>query len=176
MKDTLTFFNIAKPNPTVDDAQVQLGVHLEEIAEMFVDGLGHQNDVVAELYGWSDRYKNKLDYSFVQDMDRVLLLDSLADQYVTMIGTARALGMNIEGAIKQVEASNLSKFIYVGQEEVSPEQLAQFASEANQIELEGRYSGVHWKRVGEYIVFYDENGKILKAPSTYFGPDLKEFV
>lgn len=176
MKDTLKFFNIAKPNPTISDAQTQLGVHLEEILEMLDDGLGFNNDLTSELESWSDRLKKTQVGDFVEDMDRKALLDSLADQYVTLIGTARALGMDIEGAVKEVEASNLSKFIFVGDRELTHEDLGSFAQQCNDIESEGRYQGVHWKRVGEHVVFYDQNGKILKSPSTYFEPDLESFV
>lgn len=176
MKDTLKFFQIAKPNPTISDAQTQLGVHLEEIVEMLDDGLGFNNDLTYELDVWATRLKKSEVLDFDEDMNRKALLDSLADQYVTLIGTARALGMDIEGAVKEVEASNLSKFIYVGDSVLDAEYLADLAQQCNDIELQGRYQGVHWKRVGEYIVFYDENGKILKSPSTYFEPKLEAYI
>lgn len=59
--------------------------------------------------------------------------------------------------------------------ELTPEQLAQFAAECNDIEAQGRYSGVTWSRKGDWIVFTDGNGKIVK-PSTYFEPDLEKFI
>lgn len=178
MKDTLKFFNISKPNPTRDDAQTQLGVHLEEIVEMFTEGLEWSltSPLVERLQVTSEVYKMRGDDFFTEDMNRKALLDSLADQYVTLIGTARALGMDIEGAVKEVEASNLSKFIYVGDKELSPYECMTFDSQSILIEDAGRYQGVHWKRVGEYIVFYDQNGKILKSPSTYFEPKLEAFI
>jgi len=179
MKDTLKFFEIAKPLPlTSDDAQVQLGVHLEEITEMFEDGLGfsYQSPVVENLKVLADHYKKNADMHFITDMNKVALLDSLADQYVTLIGTARALGFDIEGAVAEVEASNLSKFIFVGDADITPYQLGEFAEYCNSIEAEGRYKGVHWVRIGEYVVFFDENGKIMKSPKTYFEPDLSKFI
>lgn len=178
MKDTLKFFEIAKPNPTIADAQTQLGVHIEEFQEMFVEGLafGAESDIALATAEVSDYYKDKQDYNFLVDLDRIAMADSLADQYVTLIGTARALGIDIEGAVKEVEASNLSKFIYVGDRELTHEDLGSFAQQCNDIELQGRYQGVHWKRVGEYIVFYDQNGKILKSPSTYFEPKLEAYI
>lgn len=178
MKDTLKFFNISKPNPTKDDAQTQFGVHLEEIVEMLTEGLEWSltSPLVERLQVTSEVYKMQGDDFFIEDMNRKALLDSLADQYVTLIGTARALGMDIEGAVKEVEASNLSKFIYVGDSVLDAEDLADLAQQCNDIELQGRYQGVHWKRVGEYVVFYDQNGKILKSPSTYFEPNLEQFV
>ena len=178
MKDTLKFFQIAKPNPTKDDAQVQLGVHVEEILEMFTDGLLFPSEAVLpeQLAFCAQHYKAKQEKEFIEDMNRVALLDSLCDQYVTLIGTARALGMDIEGAIKEVEASNLSKFIHVGNRELDNIDFTKFEQQCTRILLEGRYKGVHWKRVGEYIVFYDGNGKILKSPSTYFEPNLEKYV
>lgn len=179
MKDTLKFFEIAKPLPlTSDDAQVQLGVHLEEITEMFVDGLGfhHGAIVVEQLSGLADRYKKNTDMHFIADIDKVALLDSLADQYVTLIGTARALGFDIEGAIKEVEASNLSKFYYVGVGQISDLEWIDINQQKLDIEAQGRCKGAYWERLGEYVVFFDENGKILKSPKTYFEPDLSKFI
>jgi hypothetical protein len=94
---------------------------------------------------------------------------------VTAIGTARTFGMDIVGAFNEVAESNLSKFIRVGTGEISPQQLADFANECNQIESQGRYSNVHWKRQGEYVVFLDGNGKIVK-PSTFKEPNLEQFI
>jgi hypothetical protein len=84
--------------------------------------------------------------------------------------------MDIEGAVKEVEASNLSKFIYVGDRELDSCDRFSFKEQCNLIEAQGRYKGVHWNRVGEYIVFYDQNGKILKSPSTYFEPKLEAYI
>jgi hypothetical protein len=156
---------------------------LEEIAEG-VEAIGGKDSRLHKtLIEASNEVRN--DSASVDDeivnsayfaIDRIAKIDSLADQYVTLIGTARALGMDIEGAVKEVEASNLSKFIYVGERELTHEDLGSFAQQCNDIELQGRYRGVHWKRIGEYIVFYDQNGKILKNRSTYFEPNLTKFI
>lgn len=177
MKDTVLWYSLAKPNPTSDDAQVQLGVHLEEIHEMFVDGLGfNKRTVVAEeIKQFSDYFKQKGDAAFTEDMDRKLLLDSICDQIVTGTALAKALGMDILGAFSEVEASNLSKYVYVGDGEITPYRLGTFAAHCMFIEEQGRYSGVHWKRVGEYIVWYDGSGKVLKGPN-FFEPNLEKFV
>jgi hypothetical protein len=45
-----------------------------------------------------------------QRIDRVTLLGALCDQIVTTIGVAHMLGMNIEGALREVAASNDSRF------------------------------------------------------------------
>ncbi len=183
MKDTLKFFNIAKPNPTKRDFFTQYSVHLEEIAEGVEAIGGEGSGLHAALIDGSNQLRidavsvtDEIIESAYSVIDRVAKVDSLADQYVTLIGTARALGMDIEGAVKEVESSNLSKFIYVGDRELTPEDLGSFAQQCNDIELQGRYEGVHWKRVGEYIVFYDQNGKILKSPSTYFEPKLEAYI
>lgn len=183
MKDTLKFFEIAKPNPSKRDFFTQYSVHLEEIAEG-VEAVGGEGGGLHEALVEASDQLRKDSISVVDDkidaaysiIDRVAKIDSLADQYVTLIGTARSLGMDIEGAVKEVEASNLSKFIYVGDRELTPEDLGSFVQQCNDIELQGRYEGVHWKRVGEYIVFYDQNGKILKSPSTYFEPKLEAYI
>jgi NTP pyrophosphatase (non-canonical NTP hydrolase) len=183
MKDTLTFFNIAKPNPTKRDFFTQYSVHLEEFTES-VEAIGggggalHEELISATNSLRADAVnqpEDNIDAAYAV-INRVGMLDSLADQYVTLIGTARALGMDIEGAVKEVEASNLSKFIYVGTGQLSDLEWIHMDEQKRQIESEGRYKGVYWERVGEYVVFYDENGKILKSPSTYFEPKLEQFI
>ncbi len=42
--------------------------------------------------------------------DRIGLLDSLADQIVTATGVGTFLGMNVPGALSEVNRSNYSKF------------------------------------------------------------------
>ena len=183
MKDTLTFFNIAKPNPDKRDFFTQLSVDFEEFSET-VEAIGCKDST---FYNSIEQAATelRLDISAAgeeqvnsawNNIDRLLLADSLADRYVTLIGTARAAGIDLEGCIKEVEASNLSKFIFVGDAELTPQQLGEYAQLANDIEAQGRYTGVIWKRVGEYIVFYDDKGKIMKCPTTYFEPDLSRFV
>jgi hypothetical protein len=183
MKDTLRWFEIAKPVPTKRDFFTQYSVHIEEFSESVEAIGGGDSPLHKELqasvgqlrFDAVNQPEDNIEkvYSAV---DRVMMLDSLCDQYVTLIGTARSLGMDIVGAIKEVEASNLSKFIYVGDRELNHEDLGSFAQQCNDIEKQGRYQGVHWKRIGEYVVFYDQNGKILKSPSTYFEPNLEDFV
>jgi NTP pyrophosphatase (non-canonical NTP hydrolase) len=183
MKDTLKFFQIAKPNPTKRDFYTQYSVHIEEFMES-VEAIGGEGSPLHEELQASveqlrddatNQPEDKIEAAYAST-DRAAMLDSLCDQYVTLIGTARALGMDIEGAIKEVEASNLSKFVYVGTGDLSDLEWMDLDNQKALIEVEGRYKGVHWKRVGEYIVFYDGNGKILKSPSTYFEPNLEKYV
>lgn len=177
MKDTVLWYSLAKPNPTTDDAQTQLGVHLEEIHEMFVDGLGFGDttEISESLKEFSIFFKNKCDVSFTEDMDRKLLLDSICDQIVTGTALAKALGMDILSAFAEVEASNLSKYVHVGIMDISDLEWMAFDAHSRKIESEGRYSGVHWKRVGEYVVWYDGSGKVLKGPN-FFEPNLWGYI
>lgn len=43
--------------------------------------------------------------------DKTELLDALCDQIVTAVGVAHMFGMNIEGALTEVNRSNWSKFV-----------------------------------------------------------------
>lgn len=100
------WFKEAVPAPTDDNRQVQLGVHFEEVAEMAAAvGFMSASDNVANL-------ANLLKKKFFQDMnvDRIELLDSLCDQIVTAIGVAHMYGMDISGALNEVNRSNWSKF------------------------------------------------------------------
>ena len=43
--------------------------------------------------------------------DKTELLDALCDQIITAIGVAHMFGMNIEGALTEINRSNWSKFV-----------------------------------------------------------------
>ena len=113
IKDIKKWFEVAKPNPTVEDACVQVGCHYEEVVEMADtlgdSGLRREGENVAGAYKIKKyaylAYLNKL-----SDSGKVELLDSLCDQIVTAIGVAHMLGMDIEGALDEVNKSNYSKF------------------------------------------------------------------
>jgi len=47
---------------------------------------------------------------FPEDANRLALLDALADQIVTATGVGTFLGMNVPGALAEVNRSNYSKF------------------------------------------------------------------
>lgn len=175
IEKTLEFFEIAKPNPTDKDVMAQFGADTEECTELLeAFGFSSDNDVVEGLKRVTN-WAYKAHPSNVCDINKEMALDAICDKLVTAIGLARTLNMDIVGAFNEVADSNLSKFIYVGSGELSPHQLADFANECNQIELQGRYSGVRWKREDGYVVFFDENGKIVK-PSTFKEPNLKPYL
>ena len=114
------WFAQAVPNPTTANVSVQIGCHFEEVREMAVEGFrGDETaDVPVSLKRLSDEFKTaptsaeamrKLE-SIIANIDRPALLDALCDQIVTAIGVAHMLGMNIQGALDEVDRSNWSKF------------------------------------------------------------------
>ena len=139
----------ARPNPTEQNFNVQLGCHFEEIVEM-VEALrfSHKNGTGVEMPG-----KNSMIYQQLKDFsdglksgritasiaNRKELLDAMADQIVTSVGVAHTANMKITRAVDIVNTSNWSKF--------SPE--------------------------GE--PYFDQNGKILKGPN-YVPPALEDCV
>lgn len=106
--DILEWFKRAVPNPTDKNRAVQIGVHFEEVAEM-----GHAiRDAVLDacLHSIAEFYKTEGGVS-VNDVDHAELLDALCDQIVTAIGVAHMFGLDIAGALTEVNASNWSKFV-----------------------------------------------------------------
>lgn len=106
-----TWFELAKPNPTIEDACVQIGCHYEEVAEM-ADALA---DDVKEILNLSELWKGTelTSYMWISKFShhqKIELLDALCDQIVTSVGVAHMLRMDIEGALKEVNRSNFSKF------------------------------------------------------------------
>lgn len=121
MSDIITqtkkWFEIAVPNPTSKNISTQIGCHLEEVVEM-LDVLqtkypGYKNkldDARKHLRFISNLLKQEEDSFFIKEEDRKELLDSLADQIVTATGVGTFLGMNVPGALAEVNRSNYSKF------------------------------------------------------------------
>ncbi|AGR46544.1 putative phosphoribosyl-ATP pyrophosphohydrolase [Pseudoalteromonas phage TW1] len=113
IKGIKKWFKTAKPNPSVEDACVQIGCHYEEVSEM-AETIGSYDlaaKIEREANCFKDRYSGcvyRLDCD--EDFNKVKLLDDLCDQIVTAVGVAHMLGMDIEGALNEVNNSNWSKF------------------------------------------------------------------
>lgn len=107
------WFSIAKPNPTNQNIIQQIAYHCEEFSEM-LDAI-HCNfmseqvkQLKAELLKVAES-ETESD-NFMATTDKLALLYSLADQVVTSICVATYANMDINGAIKEVNRSNYSKF------------------------------------------------------------------
>ena len=106
------WFKAAKPNPSTADACVQIGCHYEEVSEMssvLYDDVEHALEATALSYKMNhSRYLGAVEELSADE--RVELLDALCDQVVTAVGVAYMMGMDIEGALAEVNRSNWSKF------------------------------------------------------------------
>ena len=117
LENTRQWFLKAIPNPTSKNISTQIGCHLEEVVEM-LDELTPTSDehmqVLADaqsaLGKLSELMKTDHMAIFPANTDRQGLLDALADQIVTATGVGTFLGMNVPGALAEVNRSNYSKF------------------------------------------------------------------
>lgn len=111
------WFNLAKPNHTIEDACVQIGCHFEEVAEMIESIFGDRNEAFIAVNKLAKKFKSKnpvflralMDLTTWQKRD---LLDSLCDQNVTLVGSAKFLNFDFINALNEVNNSNYSKFEY----------------------------------------------------------------
>ena len=107
------WFKAAKPNPSTADVCVQIGCHYEEVAEMnAVLNYDVEYMLAATALEYQMYYSSYLG-SVLEELSadaRVELLDALCDQIVTAVGVAYMMGMDIEGALAEVNRSNWSKF------------------------------------------------------------------
>lgn len=111
------WFNIAKPEATEKDWQVQIGVHFEEVSEMVeslrgVDTLTQLmlDQAQAALHGLALHLKaSKGEVAFIASREE--FLDACCDQVVTAIGSAQYADMDISRAVTHVDMSNWSKFV-----------------------------------------------------------------
>lgn len=111
----------ARPEPTHEDFNVQLGCHFEEIVEML--------DTLLFAVSPRDQAKIRKAYDGLSHMAHMLkrgditatinnrkeFLDSIADQVVTGVGVAHCAGMDGRTAVVRVNQSNWSKFDDDGQ-------------------------------------------------------------
>ncbi len=100
------WFVQAVPSPSDKNRTTQLGCHFEEVAEMF-DSMG-EAVVGTKMSKIGDHYKQ---HTIAVGCDRDAMLDSLCDQIVTATGVAHMFGMDIQGALNEVNRSNWSKFV-----------------------------------------------------------------
>lgn len=117
MVQTQNWFLKAVPEPTPKNINTQLGVHIEEVVEMLSELIArtpehHQKLVKAmgALTVLSDAMKEGNNYDVLPEQ-RIGLLDALCDQIVTATGVGTFLGMNVPGAMDEVNRSNYSKFV-----------------------------------------------------------------
>lgn len=112
----LDWFDEAKPEPSEKDFSVQLGVHIEEVVEM-LDCFTTEDTQIAMALGDAIHCLNVLSESlkanegFIEINNSLEFLDSLNDQVVTAVGTAKFAGYDFLGSIKEVNDSNYSKFV-----------------------------------------------------------------
>lgn len=107
IKSIANWFTEAVPTPTDKNKAVQLGCHLEEVAEMLTAfGMVVPSNIV-DYWG----HELKTDGVPPATVDRKELLDALADQIVTAVGVAHMFGLDIQGALAEVNRSNYSKFV-----------------------------------------------------------------
>ncbi len=107
------WFKAAKPNPSTADVCVQIGCHYEEVSEM--GAVLYDDDVKFALAATALQYQSNCIWCLgtIEELSadaRVELLDALCDQIVTAVGVAYMMGMDIEGALAEVNRSNWSKF------------------------------------------------------------------
>jgi predicted HAD superfamily Cof-like phosphohydrolase len=102
----------ARPTPTKQDLNVQLGCHFEEIAEMMdtmeCTDQSEWNTLKRDIELMSRRLKaNAVGVNILFRHD---CLDALCDQQVTAIGVAHCAGMKPTEALRRVNTSNWSKY------------------------------------------------------------------
>lgn len=104
---------VARPEPTERDFDVQLGCHIEEVAEMIADlKFGDMPGADTPLYNNLMVLATRLKRGEIEAtvLDRENFLKELCDQVVTATGVAHCAKMNLPEALEKVDHSNWSKF------------------------------------------------------------------
>lgn len=140
------WFRKAVPHPTQKNFTTQLGVHIEEVAEMCEQLRGDTaldeaalNEFVQCMKKFSVDLKAGAVDVVLPEKNRIEFLDGICDQVVTGVGLAVYQNLDVESGLQEVADSNDSKF------------------------------GVDGNPI------FDENMKIIKGPN-YRKPNLAAFV
>lgn len=106
----------ARPEPTEADLRVQIGVHVEEVAEFLdsliglnPDGATALTEARALMHQLADRIKSG--HYDVTIGNRKEALDAICDQIVTAVGVGHCAGMQTAEAISRVDESNWTKTV-----------------------------------------------------------------
>lgn len=112
IKSIETWFKQAVPAPDNKTLGVQLGCHFEEVAEMLTALKLSDSELQSAAIDALERLADALKFGqcAVASVDNIDLLDSICDQQVTGTGVGYMLGMNVAGALTEVNRSNYSKF------------------------------------------------------------------
>lgn len=110
---TKQWFEQAIPNPTIEQACVQIGCGLEETSELAKTL--NCPELSRNLANYANSYKAKNEYAInelalLSKEDAQQMLDDIVDEIVTRVGIAHMFGMDISGALEEVNRSNFSKF------------------------------------------------------------------
>lgn len=112
LTDTVKWFKEAKPEPVAKDFTTQAGCLIEEVAELYYALGDFDARPLIETSNWLKTCpENSAKFITECDMSDVDTLDALADIIVTAVGSAHMMGFDIVGALKEVNASNWSKFV-----------------------------------------------------------------
>lgn len=110
------WFTKAVPAPTPQNQSVQVGVHLEEVAEMLeaLHNAFHDPSISVAfnaVEALAGKFKsNSMGWEeHVDAINRTELLDSMADQVVTAVGVFHMMDFDLRG-LNEVARSNDSKF------------------------------------------------------------------
>ena len=104
-----TWFERAVPEPTDKNRATQAGCHAEEFAEM-LEAFGYLKHAL-DVEQLADYLKKSCTGIDANEVNREDLLDVLCDQIVTAIGVGHMFGMDVFGALAEVNRSNWSKFV-----------------------------------------------------------------
>ena len=114
LNKTVEWFQQAVPAPDSKTLSVQLGCHIEEFCELLesfhTSGMTDQAiDIAFRALGIAAE-ELKTGESRITGIDKLPMLDAIADGIVTAAGLAYMQGMDIDGALAEVNRSNFSKF------------------------------------------------------------------
>lgn len=113
----MSWFDTAKPFPTLQDNRVQVGVHFEEVCEMLDELSSHDPETQFQIQSAKRSLRNLAEHlksdeqASIKIADKVKYLDSLLDQIVTAIGVGTFNRWDMVKGLSRVNKSLWSKYV-----------------------------------------------------------------
>ena len=113
---TSEWFKACIPAPTPDTLRVQMGCHFEEVQEALEAFRVHEPHS-GKTFWPSTLDVSKLSRSLktgkieIGIIDKIALMDAMADQIVTAMGVLHMISTDPDGVLAEVERSNASKLV-----------------------------------------------------------------
>jgi Ni,Fe-hydrogenase I large subunit len=151
---------------------------LKEVCDIVVTAVQALDAITPSFLKW-EHIQSRVN-AVLADHNTRLVTNGISNLIAMAIVTAEKTGYDLHGAMLEVNMSNMSKVVHIPtlEESFGEHWTLGVYKLVNDLtkEYEGRYTGINYTKVGDYLLFRDDKLKVLKPKGFYKEPDLKQFM